>query len=126
MESIFRNEAWDHMLEPLSEENEKMICETMIGGCVDALKPYKSISAFSPDGCSPAQKLASQVSFPSLDFTPENSPASRVWSLSALFTKWIRFARYVVQKKKHWNGHWNGSKIERELSTSWSFMPRKG
>lgn len=63
MESIFRNEAWDHMLEPLSETNESMICETMVEGCKDALKPYRSISVSLSDGTSRTERLASKVGF---------------------------------------------------------------
>eukprot|EP00793_Prasinoderma_coloniale_P002089 PRCOL_00002597-RA len=33
LESLFRNEAWDHMRVPLSEESEAAVCKTMIEGC---------------------------------------------------------------------------------------------
>ncbi|CAD7701616.1 unnamed protein product [Ostreobium quekettii] len=42
LEALFRNEAWNHVLAPLSEENERTICDTMIAGCRDALGQYKT------------------------------------------------------------------------------------
>ena len=33
MEALFRSEAWDFMLQPVSPANEKAVCESMIAGC---------------------------------------------------------------------------------------------
>lgn len=43
LEALFRNEAWDHMLRPISSRNELMVCETMIAGCQDALQAYQTL-----------------------------------------------------------------------------------
>lgn len=40
LESIFRNEAWGHMMEPVSEENEAAVCESMAAGCEEALATF--------------------------------------------------------------------------------------
>ena len=40
MESIFRNEAWGHMLEPVSQDNEAAVCESMVAGCEAALSAF--------------------------------------------------------------------------------------
>eukprot|EP00210_Caulerpa_lentillifera_P000767 g742.t1 len=43
LEAIFRGEIKDHLLDPISKENENSVCETMISGCQDALQRYQNI-----------------------------------------------------------------------------------
>ena len=38
LEALFRNEAWEHMQLPVSEENESAVCRSMIDGCNQALQ----------------------------------------------------------------------------------------
>lgn len=33
LEALFRNEAWGFMLQPVSQENEKAVCQSMVDGC---------------------------------------------------------------------------------------------
>ena len=33
LEALFRNEAWGFMLQPVSQENEKALCQSMVDGC---------------------------------------------------------------------------------------------
>lgn len=40
LESIFRNEAWGHMMEPVSKENEANVCDSMVAGCEAALDAF--------------------------------------------------------------------------------------
>lgn len=40
MEAIFRNEAWGHMMVPVSPENEGNVCTSMAAGCEQALASY--------------------------------------------------------------------------------------
>lgn len=40
MEPLFRNEAWGHMLAPVSEANERAVYESMMDGCRAALQGY--------------------------------------------------------------------------------------
>lgn len=40
LESIFRNEVWEHMQLPVSEENERAIYASMVDGCAAALAAY--------------------------------------------------------------------------------------
>lgn len=40
LESVFRGEAWDHMCNPLSPDNENAVCSTMISGAQEALAGY--------------------------------------------------------------------------------------
>lgn len=40
LEALFRNEVWDHLQDPISEENERAICEGMVAGCREALLGY--------------------------------------------------------------------------------------
>lgn len=40
LEGVFRGEIWDHLSLPLSAENEKAVCDTVIGACEDALEGY--------------------------------------------------------------------------------------
>ena len=42
LEALFRNNAWELISEPISEENETNACETMISGCKDALSQYET------------------------------------------------------------------------------------
>ena len=42
MEAIFRGEAWDFMLNPVSEGNENAICASMASGCDAALVAYET------------------------------------------------------------------------------------
>ena len=42
MEAIFRGEAWDFMLNPVSEGNENAICASMASGCDAALAAYET------------------------------------------------------------------------------------
>jgi [ribulose-bisphosphate carboxylase]/[fructose-bisphosphate aldolase]-lysine N-methyltransferase len=37
LEALFRNEAWDHMQLPVSQENELAVCKSMSDGCAAAL-----------------------------------------------------------------------------------------
>lgn len=64
LEALFRNEIRDHLMYPVSEENEKNICESMINGAKEALSsgynPNLSINTEN-------QKLAQQVIFNYLD-----------------------------------------------------------
>ncbi|GMH34132.1 hypothetical protein BSKO_01966 [Bryopsis sp. KO-2023] len=60
LEALFRNDAWDHMMEPLSQTNEEMLCETMIGGCKEALRGYESIPKRSK-GAGKREELSWQV-----------------------------------------------------------------
>eukprot|EP00892_Ulva_mutabilis_P002294 jgi/Ulvmu1/12065/UM083_0078.1 len=45
LESIFRNEAWGHMMEPVSEENEAAVCDSMVAGCEAALAAFPTTLA---------------------------------------------------------------------------------
>ncbi|KAK9918129.1 hypothetical protein WJX75_001458 [Coccomyxa subellipsoidea] len=40
LEPLFRNEAWGHMLAPVSEANERAVYESMMDGCRAALQGY--------------------------------------------------------------------------------------
>ena len=40
MEAIFRDEAWEHMNQPVSVENETAVCENMIEGLRAAVQAY--------------------------------------------------------------------------------------
>lgn len=40
LESVFRSDIWDHLSLPISPENEKAVCDTIIGACDDALDGY--------------------------------------------------------------------------------------
>lgn len=40
LESIFRNEVWEHMQLPVSEENERCCYQQLIDGCTAALAGY--------------------------------------------------------------------------------------
>lgn len=42
LEALFRNEVWDHLQEPISEENERAVCEGLAAGCREALTGYCS------------------------------------------------------------------------------------
>ena len=42
LESIFRNEVWDHMQLPISEDNERAVCQSMVDGCDAVLSGYPS------------------------------------------------------------------------------------
>jgi hypothetical protein len=33
LEALFRNEAWGFMLQPVSQENERAVCQSMVDGC---------------------------------------------------------------------------------------------
>lgn len=51
-------------MEPISEKNETMICETMINGCTEALEPYKSLSrsaSSGPSAIAMGNKVSSQL-----------------------------------------------------------------
>ena len=37
LEALFRNEAWGHMLAPISEANERAVYQSMLEGCQAAL-----------------------------------------------------------------------------------------
>lgn len=57
LEALFRNETWEHMQLPVSEENESAVCRSMIDGCTTALNELpgnseddaRIISESSPD-----------------------------------------------------------------------------
>jgi len=38
LESLFRNDAWGHMLKPVSEANERAVYQSMADGCRGALQ----------------------------------------------------------------------------------------
>ncbi|GAX73313.1 hypothetical protein CEUSTIGMA_g767.t1 [Chlamydomonas eustigma] len=40
LESVFRNEVWGHLTQPVAEDNEKAICTSMIEGAQAALSGY--------------------------------------------------------------------------------------
>ena len=40
LEPIFRSEIWEHLYQPVSEENERHVCDVMIRGCNDVLARY--------------------------------------------------------------------------------------
>ena len=40
LESIFRNEVWEHMQQPVSEDNETAICKSIVDGCASVLAGY--------------------------------------------------------------------------------------
>lgn len=42
LEALFRNEVWDHVQDPISEENERAVCLGIIEGCREALVGYGS------------------------------------------------------------------------------------
>lgn len=42
LEALFRNEVWDHLQDPISEENERAVCEGLAAGCREALARYCS------------------------------------------------------------------------------------
>ena len=42
LESVFRNDVWGHMNQPVSEANERLVCNKMIEGARLALSSYKS------------------------------------------------------------------------------------
>jgi [ribulose-bisphosphate carboxylase]/[fructose-bisphosphate aldolase]-lysine N-methyltransferase len=42
MESIFRTEAWGHMMDPVSMANEEAVCTSMASGCKAALAAYST------------------------------------------------------------------------------------
>lgn len=50
LESVFRGDIWDHLSLPISAENEKAVCDTMIGACEDALDGYALPSEARYDG----------------------------------------------------------------------------
>lgn len=45
LESIFRNEVWDHMQLPISQDNERAVCQSMVDGCDAVLSGYPSSQA---------------------------------------------------------------------------------
>ncbi|KAG7667185.1 putative [Fructose-bisphosphate aldolase]-lysine N-methyltransferase, chloroplastic [Nannochloris sp. 'desiccata'] len=40
LEAIFRNEVWEHMQQPVSEENEDAVCRSIVDGCIAVLGAY--------------------------------------------------------------------------------------
>ena len=42
LEAMFRDAAWSHFLGPISPENERAVCETVVQGCRAALERYPS------------------------------------------------------------------------------------
>ncbi len=42
LEPLFRNEAWGHMLAPVSEANERSVYVSMMEGCRAALQGYST------------------------------------------------------------------------------------
>jgi [ribulose-bisphosphate carboxylase]-lysine N-methyltransferase len=40
LEAIFRNEVWEHMQQPVSEENEDAVCRSIVDGCIAVLAAY--------------------------------------------------------------------------------------
>lgn len=50
LEGVFRGEIWDHLSLPLSAENEKAVCDTVIGACEDALEGYALAEDASYEG----------------------------------------------------------------------------
>lgn len=65
MEAIFRNEAWGHMMVPVSRENEENVCTSMAGGCEQAVAAYPTTLADdirALDACTDArQRLALNI-----------------------------------------------------------------
>ncbi len=44
LEALFRNEAWGHMLAPVSEANERAVYQSMLEGCQAALDGCASMT----------------------------------------------------------------------------------
>jgi len=86
LEALFRSEIEDHLLYPLSEENESDACDTMINGCQDALKAYYSVDYAS--GSSPSEALIKQVDS---YFKMPSVPICR--------------ARSAMENRRRWNGY---------------------
>lgn len=61
MESVFRQEAWGFMQDPVSEENEKAMCESIVAGCEAAVAAYPT---------SLADDLGLQASMKAADTSP--------------------------------------------------------
>ena len=41
LEALFRNAVWkEHLVLPVSEENEAMVCESMLAGCREAVEAF--------------------------------------------------------------------------------------
>ena len=40
LEAIFRNEVWEHMQQPVSEDNEQAVCQSIVVGCRAVLAAY--------------------------------------------------------------------------------------
>ena len=52
LEALFRTDAWGFMLQPVSPENERAVCQSMIDGCRCAA--YSSRHHAQPErGCRP-------------------------------------------------------------------------
>ena len=46
LEALFRNEAWGHMLAPISEANERAVYQSMLEGCQAALDGCAAVLHF--------------------------------------------------------------------------------
>ena len=51
LESLFRNDAWGHMLKPVSEANERAVYQSMADGCRGALQVPGARSPALPGLC---------------------------------------------------------------------------
>lgn len=60
LEALFRNRVWqEHLMLPVSEENERMVCESMLTGCseaLDALGDAASQDMATLQTCSPLSR----------------------------------------------------------------------
>jgi len=45
LEAVFRDEVWDFMKEPVSLNNEKLVCEAVMASCLSALKKFDSFTS---------------------------------------------------------------------------------
>lgn len=64
LESIFRNEVWEHMQQPVSEDNEGAVCQSIVDGCVAVLAGYPTSleeDAAALGAAAPGSKAAAAI-----------------------------------------------------------------
>mmetsp|Transcript_33268 Transcript_33268/g.85004 ORF Transcript_33268/g.85004 Transcript_33268/m.85004 type:complete len:208 (-) Transcript_33268:247-870(-) len=66
LEALFRDVAWQHFMDPISEANERAVCESIIDGCTEALNGYitsidEDIALLRDNGLTIRQRIAVQV-----------------------------------------------------------------
>ena len=61
LEALFRNEAWGHMLAPISEANERAVYQSMLEGCQAALDGCAAVPHFFPSHCLACLRAYSQA-----------------------------------------------------------------